>query len=144
MATLHLLVAQAAKNSDPTVVPPDVVTKILAWFLGPHAVRWSWAASVQCDRMRFSWRNAGNRAWAQSFDAAPVEPVRQIITRAVSLVPEGWRRPPPTTAELASNRFRDPTAAGGPGGLPLTLDGCPMSGATVAPVKAGVWTVWRM
>jgi hypothetical protein len=106
VAALHMLVAQAANGPDPTSVPRDAVTRILEWLVGAHAAQWSSAASDQCERMRFTWQQPAFRAWFSSVNALPVEPVRQVITRAVPIVPEGWRVPPPTAAELAAEQER--------------------------------------
>lgn len=113
VAALHLLITQAADSAEPTGVPRDAVTRILDWFAGPHAAHWSSAAGDQCTRMRLSLQNAGHKAWFQSFDAAPVEPIREIITRAVPLVSESWRKPPPTPAELAAEAERQRIIAEG-------------------------------
>jgi hypothetical protein len=117
VAALHLLVAQAANSSDPTNVPRDAVTTILEWFLGPHAAHWSSAASDQCAAMRFSMQNAGQKAWYSTWTSVPVEPVREVITRAVPIVPETWRVPPPTPAEVAAEQERQRIIAEGEASL---------------------------
>jgi hypothetical protein len=46
-------------------------------------------------------------------NTAPADAVREVIVRAVPIVGEGWRRPPPTTAELAAERDRQRILAQG-------------------------------
>jgi hypothetical protein len=123
VAALHMLVAQAANNSEPTGVPHDAVTRILEWFAGPHAAHWS-SASEQCLRVRFTLQNAGNNAFYSTWTMAPVEWIREVIVRAVPIVPEGWRRPPPTTASCTPS-------GNGSGSLPKagSSSDCGRSGA---------------
>ena len=46
-------------------------------------------------------------------DHGPVDAVREVIVRVVPIVGEGWRRPPPTTAELAGEWDRQRILAQG-------------------------------